>query len=253
MFPKQYHMPRILSVLKLKWGYRDMYARPRPFHALSMRLDGSSTFIHKDQRFQVNKDDILFMPKGYDYIQQTNTGENLFCIHFAMNTDVPLQPTVFVPTNPTIFRQCFSSMYDQWKVRSTGFEYAALSLFYSILQNVEIQQYESNRPTNSTLQQLRYVIQYINTHFSDADLSIAQLAAMMHICDSYFREIFQHEMGLSPKEYINSLRKEYACALLQSGYYSVAEVAKRVGIPNTKYFYTFIKKQTGKIPSDLKP
>ena len=62
-------------------------------------------------------------------------------------------------------------------------------------------------------------------------------------------QIFREEMNLSPKQYLTSLRLHYAASLLDSGYYTVTEVAKRAGFEDEKYFSTVFRQAMGVSPS----
>ena len=53
---------------------------------------------------------------------------------------------------------------------------------------------------------------------------------------------------MTPQKYINQLRLTAATELLQSGYYSISEVASHCGFNNINYFSAFIKKETGLSP-----
>ena len=66
--------------------------------------------------------------------------------------------------------------------------------------------------------------------------------------DTYFRQQFRQEFGLTPIRYINRLRLQTAVELLQSGYYTVSEVADRCGFRNIQYFSAFVRRESGLTP-----
>lgn len=251
MIPSGCHVTKIFTVLSLSWDSKNRYAFARPFHALSMRLEGGSDFIHGDSTVHAGKNDIIFVPKGYDYIQSAAGSEKLICVHFELDTDRRLEPSVFTPINSAIFRRYFGELYDAWIKKAPGHEYAIAALLYRILENIELQRAQLDMSSRDVKKLLAPVVQYINAHYTDSGLTVAGLAAMMNVSEAYFRRIFREELGVAPKEYIDTLRLDHACMLLQSGYCSVKETAIRCGIPNTKYFTTFMKKKRGVLPSDL--
>ena len=96
---------------------------------------------------------------------------------------------------------------------------------------------------------LARAMQYIGENFTRPDLSIDQAARYVGVCPVYLRRIFQQELQLSPKQYLTRLRLQYAASLLDSGYYAVAEVAKRAGFADEKYFSTVFRRSMGCSPS----
>ena len=63
--------------------------------------------------------------------------------------------------------------------------------------------------------------------------------------------IMANEVQFLPLKYINKLKLYYAKELLRSGYYTVSQVSEKCGFENIQYFSLFIKKETGKTPSQF--
>ena len=95
------------------------------------------------------------------------------------------------------------------------------------------------------------VVDFIHEHFCERDLTVESLAKMCSMSDTYFRKLFKKRFAVTPLKYINQLKVDYAVELLQSGYYTVSEVAEKTGFDNVYYFSLFIKKETGKPPSQI--
>ena len=83
-------------------------------------------------------------------------------------------------------------------------------------------------------------------------LTMAELAQMCGVSETYFRRIFLNAKGCSPIDYINNLKLSRAKELLGSGMYSISEVAEQSGFHDESYFSRFFKKQTGVAPSKYK-
>ena len=67
-----------------------------------------------------------------------------------------------------------------------------------------------------------------------------------HVCQA-----FSARMGCPPTAYLNEVRLQEARRLLEKGSLNVAEVARRVGIPNANYFGRIFRKRFGCPPSRL--
>ena len=71
-------------------------------------------------------------------------------------------------------------------------------------------------------------INVIQENFTDHTLAVSALAQLCGISEAYFRRLFLNKFGVSPKEYILSLRIDYAKQLLTSGQFSVSDTADSV-------------------------
>ena len=93
------------------------------------------------------------------------------------------------------------------------------------------------------------VVQYIDTHL-DEPLSVADVAAFIHVTPNYFAHYFRAETGMSPARYIADRKRSLAKSLLESGV-SVRETARRVGFDDdAQGFARFFKRNTGKTPRE---
>ena len=91
-------------------------------------------------------------------------------------------------------------------------------------------------------------IQYFNEYFS-RDISIEAYAAEHHIGACWFIRSFKRYTGLTPLQYLTSIRINKAKELLQVSNYSIQEIASIVGYEDPLYFSRIFKKQTGHAPS----
>ena len=80
---------------------------------------------------------------------------------------------------------------------------------------------------------------------------VAALAQMCHVSESCFRNLFKQYSGKTPSKYCLDNRIFRARQLLESGLYSVAEVAAMVGYRDAGYFTKVFKKETGILPGSF--
>lgn len=80
------------------------------------------------------------------------------------------------------------------------------------------------------------------------ETDVAALAEMCHVSESCFRSLFKRYSGKTPSRYCLDNRIFRAKQLLESGLYSVAEVASMVGYRDAGYFSKVFKKETGVLP-----
>ncbi len=148
-------------------------------------------------------------------------------------------------------------------LRQSGFSSAELyssEIYYSQLINIhvyaDIEKYvntiisdlcdkmsiiNDDKQNSAVLQ----VIHYLETHFSDTELSLTGLANQFYINPSYLSRIFKKFTNSSFTEYLLELRIKKAVELLHSGNYKAYQLAQMVGIPDPNYFIKCFKKATG--------
>lgn len=237
---------QILSVIKMGWQRVNARAGYRPFCTLSYRLVGSAVFFSDTQApMCVEEGEIVFIPAGFDFAKQAGQG-HIIAIHFLSDSDLPKEMLRFSPNNTSYFRAEFQNLHDIWTKRNPGYEYEAKIRLYKILLKMETEWAKGKNTTANQL--LTNAMEYIHEHFTDGTLSVEKLASLCGMSDTYFRKLFVAEHGITPQRYISRLRLTTATELLQSGYYTVSEIASRCGFNNINYFSTFIKKETGLSP-----
>ena len=96
---------------------------------------------------------------------------------------------------------------------------------------------------------LSNIIRLIEDHLSDADLNVNALCELSGISNKQIYRKIKQLTGMSPVEYIKSIRMKKAAELLLENRYTVAEVSYKIGIEDPFYFSKCFKKQFGVSPS----
>ncbi len=210
----------------------------KPCYVLGFRVSGSSIFHTSKKSFQVNSGDIVFIPKGKSYSQETD-GEDIIFVHLEIfgNTEKDIQCTT--PENPKYIHSLFMKLYSAWEQKGKNHKYKCTSLLYEIIAETSVVISKANKDL------LYPAIQYINEHFSNANFSLDKACEQSHISRVYFNRLFKEKMLTTPSAYINKLKIEKAQFLLLCGAYTHSEIANLCGFSDTKYFYTIFKKITG--------
>ena len=247
MFNNERFEFKILSVLRLKFPISCRYSPARQYNALIFRIHGKAEVVKGDDRIRLNKNEVTFVPEGYDYNIDTLSEEEVVVIHFNASFSSRQSFKTMRAPNPDVFSTLFDKLLIAWENRPLGYVYRMDSLFLSILEQIARQSIETH--ADSLELRIQNSVNLIHENIANSSFSIENLASKTGYCASYFRRVFHEEMGVSPKEYLISLRIKRAIALLESGYYSVEQVAELSGFDSAKYFSTIFKRSTGKTPS----
>lgn len=121
-------------------------------------------------------------------------------------------------------------------------EYLA-GLMFLLMQELS----ERNLPIpNNYVNQVK---SYIETQYSDQNISINLIATAIGIDKRYMSRIFKSAEGMTPSTYLCKIRMEHALNLLFQNY-SVSEVADMCGYKNVYYFSNLFKKYYSVPPSE---
>ncbi len=94
-------------------------------------------------------------------------------------------------------------------------------------------------------------VRYIGVNYG-SEITVADIAAHLHISPSRLHAVFKSATGTSPVAYLTAHRLSRACLLLESTSLPIAGVAARCGIPDMFYFSRQFKAAYGIPPSEYR-
>lgn len=97
---------------------------------------------------------------------------------------------------------------------------------------------------------LKQVIDYINLHFEEKEVTLAFLANKFFIQKNYLCALFKQEMKITVTDYIVELRMKKAKNLMRTTGLSITEIAERVSYTDLSYFNRLFRKENGVGPRE---
>ena len=94
---------------------------------------------------------------------------------------------------------------------------------------------------------VRRVLEYVEAHL-DAELSLAELAAVACLSPCHFSRSFKDVVGVGPQRYTVQRRVERAKILLRHGKDNLAAIAALVGFADQSHFTAAFRRETGVTP-----
>lgn len=237
----------ILTVSRDK-NYRHSWINGRPYHAFIYTEQGKmlDSFAHPTKEDVItDAGTFFFIPKGAKYYgTYLEEGTVNKIIQFDIESgDVPeylrLPAKIELPNAKSVVNSFFESIDNS----KTNHIFHYLSLLYDLLWQIDIQ----HRGLPKKYSRLSAALDYISLYPHKND-KISDYAKMCYMCEVNFRRLFREHTGKTPIEYRNDLRLEKAKAMLQSGEYSVAEVAISSGFSNLSFFAKLYKNKFGYTP-----
>lgn len=97
------------------------------------------------------------------------------------------------------------------------------------------------------------VIQFINKHLTDKNITVDLLAKKAYMSTSHFHKQFKNTLGISPIDYINSERIKFSKKIISAdAKLAIGDVAFKAGFNSISYFNRQFKKHELIIPSQYR-
>ena len=217
---------QILNMKEYSYENGAFDVKGRPYAAISFRLNGSDMFQFDGQQLQANPGDIIFIPAHTPY-QVKYSACKIIAVHLLdCNYTTPERIT---PADKRLMTARFLGMLNIWNAHHNINQ--AKAQLYEILSILGSD--AENPPQDPVF--LPYM-QYFHGHYTEHQLTVAEVCKQMHISRSGLQRLFRQHLGMSPKEYILKLRMQKALDMLTSGKQSVKAIAHSCGFDDEKYF-----------------
>lgn len=118
------------------------------------------------------------------------------------------------------------------------------------IEEALVRSWREAAPTPSLVhdERVRLVTEYLQDHLAEAH-SVAALSHRVGLSESRLSHLFQSELGVSPRVYLERLRMDRARRLLANTNLTIREIAEEVGMENEFYFSNRFRKLVGISPS----
>lgn len=243
-----FDISKIIVVLQIPAGNSDAVHLNRPSHGLAIHLEGRKIYRFEGRKpIVVQKNDIIYMPKGSNYVVEVEKLGACFAINFDFSQSKSFEPFVFHTKNSLRFIEAFKRAARVWQTKQPGYLSACKAELYGLLSAMEKEFYTYISGKNQTL--ISPAVEYIHENYTTENISIAKISEMCGITPEYFRSLFKNAFGCSPVKYINELKITRAKDILDTGLYSVSDAATLSGFSDPAHFSRKFKESVGISPS----
>lgn len=201
-------------------------------------------------------DMIIFSPDNpYEY-----TGLKPFSYHwihfsgccaeqFLSSCEIKVNQIMHVGISEDLLIQ-MQKIINAFKTRELFWESTAISelIKFFVATGKSINKYNGNKNETTEMEK---VAAYIQSHISSS-LSVSSLANIQHMSVSGFRSKFKAYAGMSPQEYINTVRIGEASRLLTTTDTSIENIASICGYNDPMYFSRIFHNKTGQSPREYR-
>lgn len=143
----------------------------------------------------------------------------------------------------------FTQIIHELQFKSPLFEYAANATLLSLLTCMGRYAADMKNPKNRILSEgIKKVIKQMHNNYNN-NWTISTLADQSNLSPSWFMHSFKEQVGMSPMEYLTSIRLDKAKWLIINSSLSIKEISNIIGYDDPLSFSKLFKKVEGVSPA----
>lgn len=232
----------------------------RPDYQLLYIAAGKAHFFFDDKEEIVSAGHmVIYYPKEpQKYIYYGTDKTEVYWVHFTGGAVAQLLNHYQIPTSSHVFYSgtsaeypwLFRQMIQELKMCRQNYEELLTMMLRQIFLLAGRQLLEKTGD-NYIQEEIEKATYYFNDNYHK-DISIEEYAASHHMSTCWFIRSFKRYTGMTPMQYVLSIRIANAQNLLKTTNYNISEIAAIVGYDNPLYFSRIFKKQTGLSPKEYR-
>lgn len=148
------------------------------------------------------------------------------------------------------FRWIFQRMILELQLCKPMYEEMLASLLNDLMLLI-CRQRMMGSSTDTVQKEIEEAVAYFSENYRE-DINISDYARAHHISTNHFIRNLKQYIGMTPKQYITSIRMANAQMLLESSDYTIQEIASFVGYDDAPYFSRLFKREIGITPAQYR-
>lgn len=267
--------PQLRAITQLDFPPEDQAMFAAHIHEDELEIvliaEGQGTRLCGEERYSVQKGDLLIHNPGVVHEENTERGNTLSysCMLTGMRL-VGMPYNILLPKGecPVLhtgsqfesIRTLLELICRLLQEQPTGypetvgyllqsFVAAVIGLLEERRQNTVVEEAKTEDKDKNYICELAR--QYINENYTE-ELTLERISKALRISPSYLSHIFKQGTGYSPMQYVNLRRLGEAQFLLISTQDRLTEIALKTGFDTSNNFYKMFMKQVGMSPSDFR-
>ncbi|MDQ6422942.1 AraC family transcriptional regulator [Paenibacillus sp. LHD-117] len=240
-------------------GWRELDYRPA-YNKLYFILEGDGWLKIGDRELYPEPGQLILMPahKQQSYSAINDRPYYKYWCHFTAvtgQTDVFQwldMPYCFEGLDRSVIEELFRELVAAHGDHSIAARLKEKSVLLHILSILmEAQPLRIRQSQTHEMERLTLIQQYVDEHL-DQEVTLEELAEVLHLHPNYFSKYFKRHFGVPPLKYVSRKRMEHAKLLLKTTARSVKEVAAATGFDDANYFSKTFRREVGYSPSEYR-
>ena len=220
---------------------------------------GHGDFQIRQDRFPVAVNDLVVVNAGIPHTETSHKGSPMEYIVLGVEgLDMPVDATggtlLHLTEEQATVTSCLRMMVQEIRVQQAGCDEICQSLLDVILLRLRRREdflLGSSPAGSGNSRNCDLVRRYIDNHFKE-NLTLDQLAQMVHISKYHLAHTFQEEFHISPISYLISRRIQESHFLLQETDHTISQIAQILGFSSLSYFSQSFRRLEGISPIEFR-
>lgn len=245
-----------ISCIKQSWHHKQTYSysdTPRKSTGLVLALYCSINYhFPNGEIITLPPGSVILLPENSSYYVEielpSSADISSITINFNISDEVPVtfnEPQILIYKNASKeIIKLFSTLADCYI--STSNSLLIKSKLYQLL-NVLAVSADKNVINLDTNAPIYSAVKYIENNLN-RQISASELAKLCAVSESTLRRSFKAAIGMSPIDYINSLKIKKAKQLLNFPEVTISSLCEQLNFYDASYFYKLFRRYTGMTP-----
>lgn len=267
----------IMNSISLTYDYQkdDSEEHCHDFDEIVVVLEGSAIHRINGKRYIISAGDIFFI-KSYDmhyfsdinklYVFNIGFKGDFFEKYKELTKNIAGFKSFFIPDKSmdsikskihlntkelSEITEILKSLSKEYETKKSGCELMVTSYFFQLI--IFICRIYEKKFHNQFLIYKSYegAVSYIENNYAER-ITLKDLCKIAGVTPNALINFFRKNFGMTPVEYINSIRLNKACELLRKKHYNITYIATETGFLDTSYFSRSFKKYLGLTPSSYR-
>lgn len=257
------HVTDIGYYPKAKFHFRERGV-PIMQYVLIYCVDGKGWCKIGNEEYTVDKNHYFIIPKGVEHSYGADTDDpwTIYWIHFkgklaGQYADIPLKPSEIKPSmysrisdRIALFEEIFISL--EMGYGKDTLLYVSSLLFHFFATFRCLQQYRSAAGDDVERKDFVGAAIHFMKENMEKKISLDDISSHVGYSPSHFATLFHKQTGYSPVNYLNHLKIQQACHLLDFTSMKINQICYKIGIDDSYYFSRLFTKTMGISPREYR-
>lgn len=226
------------------WNFRP---HTHHFYELIFFLHGNAQISLSDRSLYATFSDALLYPPGTEHTEhlQINHRQEIYCLQ-VRSADFHIPGVLHVQDQRQQIKPLLDGLFAEYGSRES--DPRIVTHYLRALATIMAREHCFGvAPANPVERCMMYM-----RHNIAAEVTLQQLADLIHVSRSYLSRMFVQHTGVTPMRYMLDIRIDAAKSLLMTTNQRVSDIAEAVGFNSPKYFCSTFHRCTGLSPRDFR-
>lgn len=217
------------------------------FYELLFFLHGNAQISLRDRSLYATYSDALLYPPGAVHTEhlQINHRQEIYCLQVRAQ-GIEVGHVLHIQDRRHQIRLTLDGLFAEYEGGDRN-PNVMDGYLRTLFQLIARDHFFGDQPAHP----IDYCMMYMRHNLAE-EITIQQLADLIHVSRSYLNKIFVERAGMTPMQYMQSIRIDAAKSLLMTTRQSIGDIASEVGFNSPKYFCHIFHRATGMSPREFR-